>query len=337
MDRKPHKLGRVLLCFGLAATTAIAQEAAQLREEAWLSEGGRLEALASEPAVFDADLVRMIEQQPGLLDHMGSGNWKDRVRVGSMLFKTPFLFGGQAAKAGLSCHSCHVNGRDNPHFQFPGVSGDPGTADISHSFFSKNLGNAEFDPVPIPDLAIPGKIDHSAQSRELEQFIRTIVVDEFSGDEPGEYTVGALATYVRAVALTAGSNDLKRTDRSISRDLDVVHAMVEQARYRLVDRPEDSYRLSRLLLAGARHRLALVHERLVEADQAAHRLRLERASRALGEVQNRISEGMANHAIASIALTGWLQSFADRAELEAQHATSLYNRERLEQHLADAE
>jgi hypothetical protein len=50
--------------------------------------------------------------------------------IGRIAFRAPLLLGGQAARAGLSCATCHRNGRTNPHFHFPGLSGDAGTADV---------------------------------------------------------------------------------------------------------------------------------------------------------------------------------------------------------------
>ena len=58
------------------------------------------------------------------------------VQRGALLFESPTLLGGQAAKAGLSCAACHRNGRGNPVFVFPGISGPPGTADVTHGLFS---------------------------------------------------------------------------------------------------------------------------------------------------------------------------------------------------------
>lgn len=337
MDRKPHKLGGLLLGLGLIATAAIAQDRAQLREEVWLSESGRLEALSSEPVVPSAELVRRIARHPGLAKSLGFADWRERLRLGALLFKNPFLFGGQAAKVGLSCHSCHVNGRDNPHFQFPGISGEPGTADITHSFFSQNLGNGAFDPVPIPDLIKSGKVDHSLASGELEAFIRAIIVDEFSGSKPDEYVVGALATYVRALALYDNPGDQTRVDRAIASDLDEVQSTIVEARTRLKDRSQGNHRLSRLLLAGARHRLALVHERLVDPDQAPERKELEDLSRGLGSVQSRLADADIDQPSASAALADWLEVFAERTELESLQATSLYDRERLARHLGPGE
>src|SRR3546814_2043723 len=39
-----------------------------------------------------------------------------QVEAGRLLFRSPLLLGGQAARHGLTCQTCHVNGHDNPQF-----------------------------------------------------------------------------------------------------------------------------------------------------------------------------------------------------------------------------
>jgi len=60
--------------------------------------------------------------------------------IGRLSFRAPLLLGGQAARVGLSCSSCHRNGRGNPDFHFPGISGAPGTADVTASLLSSHRG-----------------------------------------------------------------------------------------------------------------------------------------------------------------------------------------------------
>ncbi|MGF7473737.1 hypothetical protein WFJ45_23635, partial [Salmonella enterica subsp. enterica serovar Minnesota] len=74
----------------------------------------------------------------------------DSARIGRAAFNSPLLLGGQAARAGLSCASCHRNGRGNPDFHFPGISGAPGTADVTASLLSSHRGDGQFNPKPIP-------------------------------------------------------------------------------------------------------------------------------------------------------------------------------------------
>ena len=56
-----------------------------------------------------------------------------RIEVGRAAFRTPVLLGGQAARAGVNCETCHRDGRANPDFLFPGISDTPGTVDVTNA------------------------------------------------------------------------------------------------------------------------------------------------------------------------------------------------------------
>ncbi|MDX2299492.1 MAG: hypothetical protein NW204_07185 [Xanthomonadaceae bacterium] len=138
----------------------------------------------------DTDLVAFLSQTPGecLAKPLGDPSL---VEAGRALFRSALTLGGPAARYGLSCNSCHRDGRDNPHFFLEGLSGAPGTADVTSALFSKTREDGAFNPKPIPDLAGGG-------FRDLEGFIRSAVADEFQGAAP-EAVVGALAAYVAAL------------------------------------------------------------------------------------------------------------------------------------------
>ena len=132
------------------------------------------------------------------------------VEVGRAAFRDPLLLGGQAARAGVACETCHRNGRTNPDFDFPGVSGAPGTADVTSFVFSSHRGDHTFDPKPIPDLGGPKaslKVSQAPDSPALKIFIRGLVTEEFDGAPPPEAVLEALAAYVRTLspAACAGS------------------------------------------------------------------------------------------------------------------------------------
>jgi len=120
---------------------------------------------------------------------------------GELLFKSPLMLGGQAAKSGISCAACHRNGRGNPDFTMVGITGSPGTADVTNGFFSKHRADKTFNPVFIPDLAsVEGRtrvsrIDPGA----LEIFLTGQVVEEFDGASPNHAVIADLAAYVRAL------------------------------------------------------------------------------------------------------------------------------------------
>jgi hypothetical protein len=239
------------------------------------------------------------------------------VRSGRALFGVPTLLGGQAAKAGLSCASCHINGRGNPHFLLSGVSGAPGTADVTNSFFSAARGNGHFDPVAIPDLAMPGKILRDPAARALEPFIRNLVVEEFGGAEPTPATLAALATYVRAIgACDPEDRQARGLDDQLRAIDDGMIAAV------LMGEREDPAAM-RLAIAGMRHQLGLIAERYAGPGPARERKALLAASRDL----RTIGEG----GDSAPALQRWKRDFdAGLARtLRSREDRSLYNPGRL--------
>ena len=127
------------------------------------------------------------------------------VQRGELLFNSPLLLGGQAAKAGLSCASCHRNGRGNPDFVFAGISGAPGTADVTSGLFSKVRADQVFNPVPIPDLAAPEgqRIVNRDAEGALEAFLSAQITEEFAGAAPAEPIIEDLAAYIRSLDAAA--------------------------------------------------------------------------------------------------------------------------------------
>jgi len=240
------------------------------------------------------------------------------VRSGRALFGTPTLLGGQAAKAGLSCESCHINGRGNPHFLLSGVSAGPGTADVTNSFFSAARGNGRFDPVAIPDLAEPGKVSRDAQAKALEPFIRNLVVEEFGGEEPTPAMLDALAAYVRAIGRcdpdTRRGRNVGDQLRSIDDAMTGAALMTERG-----DRAG-----GRLSIAAMRHQLGLIAERY-----PGRRADLLSASHTLQMIGERDTVDLP-------ALRRWKNDF-DKGlvqGLRRDEGRSLYDRARLQRALA---
>ena len=173
----------------LASLGATASKEFPIREARWIAPERRLAALTTiSSECFDPDAA------------------KDRqsAEIGRIAFRAPLLLGGQASRAGLSCASCHRNGRGNPDFQFPGLSGPPGTADVTSSLMSKSRGDGQFNPKPIPDLARDApKVSHDTRREDLRRFIRGLVVEEFDGPEPPAALLDGLTSYVRALRVAA--------------------------------------------------------------------------------------------------------------------------------------
>lgn len=195
------------------------------------------------------------------------------------LFNTPTLLGGQAAKSGLSCASCHVNGRDNPHFLLLSMSGEAGTADVTSSFFSAARGNGVHDPVRIPDLAKPGKIAREEDNKTLEQFIRNLVVEEFSGGEPSPATLSAISSYVRSIGMCAGGGKVR--NRVLQDQIDLIDAALEGAV--AMQKRGDTPTVA-LLIASARHQLGLINERYYAKRFATEQKLLLDASKSLAAI-----------------------------------------------------
>ncbi len=243
-----------------------------------------------------------------------------QVRLGQALFNAPDLFGGQAARAALNCASCHSNGRRNPAFFLSGISGEPGSADVSSSFFSLARTNRQFDPVAIPDLALPGKIDRAPASGALERFIRGLIVEEFTGREPGAGQIAALASYVRAI----GPCPARATEpRALSSDLQLLNASVAGA-VTLLDQQDPAG--AAVLIKAARFRLGLIDERMAGPKLAKLRRALLTASL-----------GLAQLPLQRTRLAAWLATF-DRdvaPSLVRSERQSLYDPRQLDRWLID--
>ena len=187
--------------------------------------------------------------------------------IGSISFRAPLLLGGQAARAGLSCSSCHRNGRGNPDFHFPGISGAPGTADVTASLLSSHRGDGTFNPKPIPDLAgDPAKriVSHDLGKPDLKRFIHGLITQEFDGPEPPPKVLEGVAAYVRAIGREhCSSGEVRVTATSL---LTEVNTAVRLAR------TEPDPATARVLIGAARSNLGRVDERFqlpgLEADRS---------------------------------------------------------------------
>jgi hypothetical protein len=184
------------------------------------------------------------------------------------------LLGGQAARANLSCESCHRAGRGHAQFMFAGVSGAPGTADVTSSLFSSHRGDGVFNPKPIPDLSGPReklKVSRDPETRDLENFIRGLVVEEFDGAEPAPGVLRGLASYVRALSPEACPADSMRAltaADTIAEAKRALNAAAESLR-------RDDAATAALMVSAARSQLALADERyqFPQLEEARHALR----------------------------------------------------------------
>ncbi|MDP1738055.1 MAG: hypothetical protein Q8L23_11525 [Caulobacter sp.] len=255
--RRPAALAAVLAAAALAAS-----DTPPLAEMRWLAPG--------------ADAVAALGQQPSECFQWPtlSAGELTSIGVGRAAFRSPLLLGGQAARTGLSCETCHRNGRTNPDFQFPGVSGPPGTADVTSSLFSSHRGNGVDDPKPIPDLGGPRaalKVDHDPRSKALETFIRGLITEEFDGPEPTPAVLAGLAAYIRTLDPAACSSPKPlRADDYLGDALSGVIA----AHYALEAKDPAT---ALVMVAAARARLGRLDERFVGLPRSLAALRKSNA------------------------------------------------------------
>src|SRR6185312_1516041 len=205
-----------------------------------------------------------------------------RIEVGRAAFRTQVLLGGQAAPAGVNCETCHRNGRTNPDFLFPGVSGAPGTADVTSSLFSTHRGNGTADPKPIPDLSGPKaklKISQVPAEKKLEPFIHGLITEEFDGPEPTPAVLDGLAAYVRALDPAACPAKARRPVDAALLMGDVRRALkAAQARAAAGDAAT-----AVVMVASARSRLGMIDERFAGPALARPRAALRAADRRLDD------------------------------------------------------
>jgi hypothetical protein len=234
-------VGAALLFCGAASPTAL-----PLRDARWLQSPDLV-----------ADLTR---QPPECRSRYADPRQQRAADVGRVAFHAPLLLGGQAARLGLSCATCHQNGRTNPHFHFPGISGDAGTADVTASLMSSHRGDGVFNPKPRPDLAgDPAriKISRDPGREDLKRFIHGLITAEFDGPEPPPAVLDGLVAYVRSLSPEAcgraGGEAIRLA--SLLNDIDAAARLAEQS-YGAGDVPS-----ARILIGAARSTLGRIDER----------------------------------------------------------------------------
>jgi hypothetical protein len=245
-----------------------------------------------------------------------------RVEVGRAAFRTPVLLGGQAGRAGINCETCHRGGRANPDFLFPGVSGAPGTADVTNSLFSTHRGNGVDDPKPIPDLSGPKarlKVSQVPAEKKLEPFIHGLITEEFDGPEPTPAVLEGLAAYVRAL-------DPAACPAKARQPLGVGLLMADARRAIKAAEAQDATgdaATAVVMVASARSRLGLIDERYAGPALAGPRAALRAADHRLAEAQDALRGRRAD---APRLLATWLaESGPLEVQLQARQKASLFD------------
>lgn len=316
MDRPRPRALAVNLAVGISAAGALALAAGPadppIRGMRWAAkEADPVATFTRDPA----ECLREPEEPQAALS----------VEIGRAAFRTPVLLGGQAARAGLACDTCHRAGRRNPSFVFPGVSDAPGTADVTSSLFSTHRGDGVFNPKRIPDLAADKPrliIDQTPGTGRLEHFLHGLITEEFDGPEPPKPVLAGVAAYVRALSPEACPADA-------TRPVTVAYYMEDARRAVRAAGRTDDRATAVLMLASARSRLGLIDERFPGPDLAGERAALRTADRGLAQLQEALRTGQPHLAP---RLDGWVaESQRLEARLTAAAARSLFDPARLSQ------
>ena len=145
-------------------------------------------------------LARTLKERPAasLAPPAGAGA-AELAAIGAVLFRSPYLLGPVARRMGLSCDACHSNGTANGAFFLPGLSGRPGTVDLTSMPFGAGADDGLVDPLVIPDLrgvARTPPYGHAGAVATMRGFARHVIVDELAGDEPSPVALDALEAYL---------------------------------------------------------------------------------------------------------------------------------------------
>ena len=121
------------------------------------------------------------------------------VAYGDMLFDSPVIFGEPARSMGIACSTCHNRSDINKDFFIPGVSHQPGAADVDGSFFNPIFNDRRRDSLDIPSLRgirFTGPYGRDGRFGSLREFTRNVIVNEFAGEEPTPFMLDALVIYM---------------------------------------------------------------------------------------------------------------------------------------------
>ncbi len=236
---------RTFAAFLSAALVGSAGGSALPPEARWTTSGREVSHLTSQPAEC--------------LTLPSGREARALVALGRLAFRTPVLLGGQAARAGLSCASCHRNGRGNADFHFPGLSGASGTADVTSSLMSRTRGDGQFNPVTIPDLArdVPKVADAA-----LETFVRGLVVEEFDGPVPAPRVLAGLLAYRRTLGQCQAADAISRVTLECDIGETILAVSVVEAE---VTRGDDA--VTRFAILGLRNMIGRIAARFAPFPQ----------------------------------------------------------------------
>ena len=255
---------------------------------------------------------------------------KRAYQIGEALFRTPIILGGQAAKARISCNSCHLSGGDNEYFLFPNISGAAGTADVSNSFFSSFRGNQNFDPITIPNLRKKGKVSVHNEP-ELRTFIHGLIVEEFNGNEPSKETLDSLIIYLQKIAEENNDdkafNANKTKSLSVNDPITIIEQSIDNIRYSIEN---NDHNTAILLIAAIRHQMGLMHERYKHPKLNKIQSDILNLSKEIALISNMLRDKSGSNAIGLERIDDWKKIFHNiRTKLINNEKKSLYSPKKL--------
>ena len=150
------------------------------------------------PAGSDLGLATLQRPRQVLRLEQEGGKPSFLVRLGELAFRSAETLGGNAAKAGIACDTCHTGGAKNVSFFIPGLSSKPGTVDVTHYLWNRSADDGLDNPISIPSLrgiASTAPYGFRGQFQSLREFTRKVIVQEFAGAEPAPILLDALIAY----------------------------------------------------------------------------------------------------------------------------------------------
>jgi cytochrome c peroxidase len=124
------------------------------------------------------------------------------VSLGDMAFNSPYILGGVARQAGISCATCHVNGATNAKLYIPGLSTRPGNFDTTSALFNSKADDGVLDPFTVPSLRGARSLapyGHDGRMQSLRDFVHNVIVNEFAGPEPSPALLDAIVIYIQDI------------------------------------------------------------------------------------------------------------------------------------------
>jgi len=243
-----------------------------------------------------------------------------QVALGRIAFRSPALLGGIAARSGMSCNTCHRNGHGNSAFFVAGVSGDPGTVDVTGAIFSRERDDGAFNPVPIPslvDAAAKPPFGSVTPKDDLADFVTAVVVDEFQGLLPTNAVSEGLLAYLRALRSSACP---PRADEEVGLEGD---ASDLEASYDAIDHALEhgDAATAEFALLSLKAGLGRIHQRFPPGEKSAEGL--VRVSMALTPIRSLLETRPADARLALARTRGALKPVID--DLLASSSRSLYD------------